>query len=330
VNRSTTFTQEKLMNTCPLARITGLGVVVILMSLSSSARAECYEPLPTQPARPIYMINPGPVDGCDDCHQGQDAGLVEFLDFQDTQDVHAPVQGIVGDEFGPCPPGQDGHGMYVSNFFRGFGPDPTEVQNQVGMATLVHDMIDAMTGAAAVGNLSVSDGLGSVDPERVDAFIEAHENGLLLVGVPMTYGSIPQELRQFGDRVLMLYKSDQSEPVAAGDPPNLLTNLAAMHFAASWNDGGTYLTVDPHLIGFNNPAYDEPAPGYMCMGSFSTPLAAGTMTHVMAVVAARGLTGAELTTQTIDYIVSSCDRPDETFAVHEGQLLASYAPWSPY
>jgi len=284
------------------------------------------------PSRPIYMINPGPVGDCTDCAQNQDGGLAEFLDFLNTHAVYPPVQGIVGDAFSYCPESIP-HGEVVADYFRGFGPNPAQVHMDETMAVLIADMIAAMTGNAAVGNLSVSEDW-TANPERVEAFVQAYNNGLLLVGVPPAFGGVAQEHRIIGDKTLMLFKHDQSAPQVSPQQPNIVVNLAAVNFAAMWNDDeGRSTVTDPQAAlgaGQYNPAYDFEVSGYTDSGSFVTPLAAGSMTHIMAVAAARGLTGAALTAQTIDYIVSACDRPDDTFAVRTSNYLTSYGPWSYY
>ncbi|MDY0110662.1 MAG: FlgD immunoglobulin-like domain containing protein [Candidatus Krumholzibacteria bacterium] len=284
------------------------------------------------PSRPIYMINPGPVGGCTDCAQDQDGGLVEFIDFLNTHAVYPPVQGIVGDAFSYCPESTP-HGEVVADYFRGFGPDPAQVHMDESMAVLIADMIAAMTGIGAVGNLSVSEDW-TANPERVEAFVQAYNSGLLLVGVPPAFGGVPQEHRIIGDKVLMLFKHHQAAPQLSPEQPNAVVNLAAVNFAAMWSDGeGRSTVADPQAAlgaGQNDPAYDFYVSGYTDSGSFVTPLAAGSMTHIMAVAAARGLTGGALTAQTIDYIVSACDRPDDTFAVRTTNYLTSYGPWSYY
>ncbi len=305
-----------------------LALASLFSTVASADEFGCINPT-TYGSRPIYMINPGPIGSCTECTQDYDADLVEYLAFLAEHNITAKAPGVIGDMFPDC---QDGiaHGDIVRQYYSGFGAGAGRIHmGHNGMAELITDMIAYANGNGHVGNLSVSDGY-HVNPERVAAFRAAYDAGLLLVGVAPAFG-VAREQNQLGDRIIQIYKYNQIGPMEDDGDAKAATNLSGLYFSAYWNNESNYnVLAKPGSAlaqGQDNPAYDFEVGGFTDSSSFGSPLAAGIMTPIMAIVKERGLTGGDLVGQTIDYIVSGSDHPDDSFSF-QSDVLTSYAPWS--
>ncbi len=285
---------------------------------------------PLSQARPIYYLNPGPVDGCDDCLQDMDVDLHEYFSIRGSYPYFLAPSAIGDDCY------DDGcHGWDVQEFYQiiGGAPSPYSLQN------LNLDFPEFMTYLSqnALNNsiitLSIGSGpLTNLDPESFAAFNTGYDNGVLWVAAhgDAYWPCSSEEMDVLGDRVLSVKNlsqdgtgaiiTDKMRPMETW-PTN--PNSCTVFAATKW-DGNIACPS-----GATAP-YDTFLSGHGGSGSYTTPMVASITAIASGIVNHRdGLTGGALVDRTLDYLMASCDRPaNGNFQVYDNVPLTNRGPWS--
>ncbi len=303
--------------------------VVFLLASFASVWATCN---PEMSARPIYQLNPGPVAGCESCLQDYDVDVHEYESLIGVNSYNL-AKAIIGDD---CFEGGECHGWDVRQFYQMMGGNPDVYSNNgygfPGFMDLIAgEIADNTSLQNSVVSLSIS-GMGNLDPVAYEAFTSGYDDGALWVAAHSNafFPCSSAEMDVLGGRVMGVNVLDQSGSLAQDakhqkvqDPHWFNTPNSCMVTAAtSWNGRISCPGSTAPYENFGN--------GHGASGSYTTPLVASVAAIVSGIVANRdGLEGPALVDRTLDYLMASCDRPDDgEFQVYADETITSRGAWS--